>query len=575
MKTTLAASLLAVACLVSTASAQRSGPNAPDSLSFQGLILRGDGTPLDSNEVNFTFALYKGDTKVWEEVQQLDVIDGIINVQLGKVESLDTVAFNQPIDLGIKLGVAPEISPRTPLTGSAYALGVRGFYSVEADVVGRVAPNVIAGASNNYMTSNVAGGTISGGGGVEIAVNLANSVTDLWGTVGGGGGNTADDFATVSGGKQNSASFSFATIGGGRNNAATASNATVSGGWGNVASGGNAWIGGGRINRATGGDAMVPGGWLNQARGGLSFAAGTYARAAHDGTFVWNNRILPIGTDSLVSTGENQFLIGAEGGVGINTNAPANAFHVVDDQNGSASVGNHVAVIDNTSTGSGADVLALRVGRASAPENTNAFISFKYNGNTSAGFIRGEGTGGIELVSEGADYAEYLPHRSADQVFESGEVVGVFAGEISRQTDGADQIMVVSTSPIVLGNHTQMDDEEVSGISPVAFIGQAPVNVRGSVAAGDFLVPSGSYDGTAVAVDPARVSPDQLPAIFATAWESKTDAGVGKINAAIGIDQAAASRRVIAGMHRQIEQLKSMQHAMLERLMEVERRMMP
>jgi hypothetical protein len=294
-----------------------------------------------------------------------------------------------------------------------------------------------------------------------------------------------------------------------------------------------------------------------------SFAAGFKAQAGHMGAFVWADSASASGT-VFASTDVNQFLVRAEGGVGINTNAPLNEFHVVGSHNASASVANHVAVIDNVSTGNGADVLALRMGITGNPTSTNSFITFIHNTSEAAGFIRGNGSGDVELVSGGADYAEYLPHRHETEVPQPGDVVGVFSGEISLKTEGADQIMVVSTAPIVVGNH-KVDHE---GYSKVAFIGQTPVQVRGLVTSGDFLIPSGRDDGAAVAIHPADIASDQLDLVFATAWDEKPDSGLGTVNAAIGIDQAAASRRVIEALQERVARMD-------ERLAALERRMMP
>ena len=63
--------------------------------------------------------------------------------------------------------------------------------------------------------------------------------------------------------------------------------------------------GGGHFNTATNNYATVPGGLDNSAKGVASFAAGHAAKANHDGTFVWNDRSITTGNDSLVSTGEN------------------------------------------------------------------------------------------------------------------------------------------------------------------------------------------------------------------------------------------------------------------------------
>ena len=95
---------------------------APDSVSFQGMLTDTGGSPLDTT-VSMTFKLYKGVTAVWTETQPSVVVtDGIFSVLLGSVTPLDTVAFNQPIEIGIKVGADPEISPKPPLSAAPYAL---------------------------------------------------------------------------------------------------------------------------------------------------------------------------------------------------------------------------------------------------------------------------------------------------------------------------------------------------------------------------------------------------------------------------------------------------------------------
>lgn len=85
-----------------------------------------------------------------------------------------------------------------------------------------------------------------------------------------------------------------------------------------IASGNRSVIAGGYKNRASGENAAVLGGFENIASGANSFAAGHKAEAAHDGTFVWADYIPT--SNSFSSTGPNQFLIRANGGVGIGTN---------------------------------------------------------------------------------------------------------------------------------------------------------------------------------------------------------------------------------------------------------------
>lgn len=161
-------------------------------------------------------------------------------------------------------------------------------------------PNVILGWSGNTVMAGVQGATIGGGGDPDASsFALPNKVTADYGTVSGGIGNKAGGYS--------------ATVGGGVDNKASGSSATV---------------GGGFINTASGSRATVPGGRANQARGDNSFAAGYYARAAHDGAFVWSDNSMPL-ADSLVSTAEDQFLIRATGGVGVGTNAPQAQLHLL------------------------------------------------------------------------------------------------------------------------------------------------------------------------------------------------------------------------------------------------------
>lgn len=124
-----------------------------------------------------------------------------------------------------------------------------------------------------------------------------------------------------------------ATIGGGgaadlnrfpRPNRVEADYATIGGSFANAASGSESTVGGGGVNTASGEGATVPGGRSNDALGDFSFAAGRRAKANHDGTFVWADS----GFAEFASTAANQFLIRADGGVGVNTNAPGAPVHV-------------------------------------------------------------------------------------------------------------------------------------------------------------------------------------------------------------------------------------------------------
>jgi trimeric autotransporter adhesin len=155
--------------------------------------------------------------------------------------------------------------------------------------------------------------TIAGGGRSDPNnPATGNRVTDSYGTIGGGGNNQAGDNTGLT------TSASYATVAGGLGNIASGDSSSIGGGVGNFASGFKATIGGGQSNEASGSWATVPGGLANMAQGESSFAAGQQAKAMHAGAFVWADD----NGGSFASTGANQFLIRASGGVGIGTNAP-------------------------------------------------------------------------------------------------------------------------------------------------------------------------------------------------------------------------------------------------------------
>lgn len=167
-------------------------------------------------------------------------------------------------------------------------------------------PNVIGGFPGNFVAGGAVGAVIAGGG----SSGNTNRVTGSYSTVGGGYNNAATlGSATVAGGDNNLAAQDRATVGGGYNNRAVGLLSTVAGGDSNVAS--NSY-------------STVAGGSLNFAGGSYSFAAGRRAKATNQGAFVWADSQ---GTD-FGSTSNNQYLIRAAGGVGINLNNPAAALDV-------------------------------------------------------------------------------------------------------------------------------------------------------------------------------------------------------------------------------------------------------
>lgn len=250
-----------------------------------------------------------------------------------------------------------------------------------------ITTNTLGGSRSNSVTAGVRGATIAGGGvptgdsDPNFDAEDPNRVTDHYGTVGGGYANRAGDasgstldrpFATVGGGQSNTALGSYDTVGGGLDNTASGFRSTVGGGQANSTSGESSTIGGGRSNSASGFASTVAGGFDNDASGDwssvsgglgntvrgrygtigggnlncagsdLSWAGGLRAKvrppsdpggsgscsglnyplgAGDEGTFVWADSQAA----DFISTGPNQFLVRAAGGMAVNINNPGSS----------------------------------------------------------------------------------------------------------------------------------------------------------------------------------------------------------------------------------------------------------
>lgn len=161
---------------------------------------------------------------------------------------------------------------------------------------------------------------------------------------------------------------------------------------------------------------------------------------------------------------------------------------------------------------------------------------------------------GVTYESGGADYAEWLEREDEAEDLHPGEVVGVRAGKISKNTDNADQILAISTKPIVLGNLPEEGREDK--YEKVAFLGQVPVRVAGSVNEGDYILPSGSNNGLAVAVNPEELPTSLFHKIIGISWESGPRETVNMVNVAIGLNANVLANRV-AKMETELNDLKS------------------
>lgn len=334
--------------------------------------VEGVGPP---NAINVDAATGKVGIGTGAPSKELDVVGDVQasgTIASGGSVSLDgtthTISSNADLEMHVSSGRALRIEP------DLNSPNLIGGYSGNSVLPGTVGATVAGGGQStntNQVTDDY--GTISGGYGNQAGDNAGttsdkmhatvgggrqnkashwyttvgggqvNNASGPYATVGGGYGNTASNSnTTVAGGSTNTASSSASTIGGGEINSAVGYGVVVAGGWQNTAGGSLASIGGGHANSTGGSRATVPGGQSNTANGDYSFAAGRRAKANNQGAFVWGDS-----TDAdFTSTGLDQFLIRAGGGVGIGTNTPAEQLDVAGNIHASGTIasGNSITI---------------------------------------------------------------------------------------------------------------------------------------------------------------------------------------------------------------------------------------
>jgi hypothetical protein len=181
--------------------------------------------------------------------------------------------------------------------------------------------NISLGKPTNSINTDGNSHVISGG--VDNVISSPGLISSN-STIGGGSNNSISSLMN---------SVSLITIAGGGDNQANKEGATISGGKNNQATGLLSTVIGGSTNKALGENSVVAGGNNNTAGGHYSFAAGKSAKVrdaslsgdtdGDEGTFIWSSN-----DTFFTSTGPKQFLIEADGGVGIGTNSPTSPMHI-------------------------------------------------------------------------------------------------------------------------------------------------------------------------------------------------------------------------------------------------------
>ncbi|MEM1271023.1 MAG: hypothetical protein AAGI08_13365 [Bacteroidota bacterium] len=537
------------------------GQAIPAQISYQG-YLEFNGAPA-TGTVDLTFRLYiqaTGPGVIWGETQT-DVLlnDGVYQVTLGSVMPLPVDEFEAPLWLGVRVNNGGELTPRTALLPAPYALGLRlplVGTSTEDGVwikrAGSPSSTLSDNSSNGFQVDGAQGNGLhvgwAGGEGVRIRETR--------------GAGVLIDKTNDEGLKVQEAGQEGVSIGRSSRTGFKIEDTQENGLF---------------VGRADDDGVRVESAGKNGVHVDSAAIRGVYVgRVGSPSTTLLNSSPSPRNGFEVAGAAGSGLVVGRADLDGIYV-ASAGRFGAYIQSTPATTDGSltasYVAYFDNTGTSPSSDVLALQVAPTSTPGNPANFVGFFGGSGTVIGQIDGNGAGGVQYSTTGADYAEYLPIAGCSSStcgLEAGTVVGVKAGLVSLSTEDADEVLVISTRPAVVGNAPQ--GESTEGFAAIAMLGQADVRVTGSVDAGDYVLASGRGDGTAVAVPASEISVEMLERLIGRAWGAKPGAGEGTVNVAVGLDRTEVladllqtERNRVSRLERELADLRQMIDALAAR----------
>jgi hypothetical protein len=173
---------------------------------------------------------------------------------------------------------------------------------------------------------------------------------------------------------------------------------------------------------------------------------------------------------------------------------------------------------------------------------------------------------GVEYASGHGDYAEWLERSNPTEFISAGDIVGVKGGKVSKNIEGAEQILVVSENPIVLGN-APIKEREPYG-NKIAFTGQVPVKVIGPVNMGDYIIANRDIPGYGIAVKPAAFTTNDLNLTVGRSWETNLNEGPKMVNTLIGIDNGEYIK-ILQDSQEKIKEIELRMKLMEEKMSEI------
>jgi len=140
---------------------------------------------------------------------------------------------------------------------------------------------------------------------------------------------------------------------------------------------------------------------------------------------------------------------------------------------------------------------------------------------------------GVEYSSGNGDYAEWLERADHRESITPGDIVAVVGGKISRDLENAEQVMVVSHNPIVLGNMPP-EGRTIFG-NNIAFMGQVPVKVMGPIESGDYIVTHGEIPGYGYGKSQDEMTIEDFKYAVGRSWDVDLSEGPKMVNTVVGV----------------------------------------
>ena len=174
----------------------------PHTISYQGVLKDAAGGVVPNGEYILMFKFYNsesGGTELWSETKPINVVDGIINTELGSTEPIPFPIFFESVWLGITIGSGSELTPRIALTSVPYSFMsmnvpdssinsakipagevVKSLNGLKDSITLVAGSNITITPSGNDLTISSSGGgtgTIGGSGTSNYIPKFSNATT--------------------------------------------------------------------------------------------------------------------------------------------------------------------------------------------------------------------------------------------------------------------------------------------------------------------------------------------------------------------------------------------------------------